>query len=336
MKINSLEKIFNIKIILFLITSLLILPACVKDSKYTRNSTDQDLKLLPYEKRLLLEEEELERHSKNKPVKKKSIKNTKHELDFTVKNKTGKNIYVVCFSYINKTKVGHWRWDKSKIYKLSKNQTTVIDIDTINDKEYRNHVYGALGVFNNLEEAKNSTYELLEEKHKLDLDRLYKLKNKTVKIGVEKYGFKGDTLDFEISGKKRKYRELDFVVENKTGKNLWVCSFVYQKKENMPVWIFDKTKVQLIKNNKHTVIDVDTIANKYNRVFTSGFLGVFDEKDKEEAEKSTYELLKPKNKISLGKLAALKNKKIVLEIEKYGFKNDFLDISIKPTRRIFK
>ena len=333
MKINS-------RIILFLITLILTLPSCVKDSKFTRNPKDEDLKLLPYEKRLLLEEEYLEKleskHTKNKSAKNKQIKNNKYELDFTVKNQTGKDIYVVCFSYINKTMFGQWRWDKSKVYKLSKNQTAFIDIDTINDKEHRDNVYGALGVFNNLEEAEDSTYELLSEKRKLDLDRLYKLKNKTVEIGVEKYGFKKDLLDFKITPDPKTQRELDFVVENKTGHNLWICCFVYQKKEDMPVWRFDKTNVQLIKNNKSVIIDVDTITNKHNRVYTSGFLGIFDEKQKKEAEKSTYELLKPENKIGLGKLAGLRNKKIVLEIEKYGFENDFIDISIKPTKKIFK
>ncbi|MBD3273519.1 hypothetical protein GF385_04190 [Candidatus Dependentiae bacterium] len=320
----------NIKnLLIFIIIIASIFPGCVKKSKLAENRDLQDTQLLPYEKRLLLEEE------KQKETKK--IKKTKHksELDFDVENKTGKTIYVVCFSYINKTSFDRWRWDKSPIYKLEKNQKATIDIDTIPDKEYKNHVYGALGIFNTQEEAESSTYELLKEKHRLDLDKLYKLKDKTVEIKIEKYGFKGDTLDLKITPKKNNFRELDFFVENKTGKNLWICCFVYQK-DDTPIWKFDKTNLQLIKDGEIKIIDVDTIANKYNRVFTSGFLGVFDEKNKTKAEKSTYELLQPKNKIALGKLAALKNKIVVIKIEKYGFKDDFLEIAIKPTKRIYK
>lgn len=322
----------NSKLILFLIAITIALPSCVKKSKISKNSSSQDIKLLPYEKRLLLEEEKTE----NYYTEKKESTNNKYELDFKVKNKTGKTIYVVCFSYINKRSFNRWRWDKSPIYKIENNKEIIIDIDTINDDEYRKNTYGTLGIFNNLEKAKRSTYELLKEKYKLDLDKLHKLKNKTVKINIRKYGFKGKTLELKIDHDTNNYNELDFLVENKTGKNLWICSFIYQKKNDMPIWNFAKTSIKLVKNNKSVIIDVDTFTNKYNKVFMLGFLAVFDEKQKKEIEQITYELLKPENKIGLGRLASLRNKKIVLKIEQYGLKNDFLDISIKPTRKIFK
>ena len=322
----------NFELILFLIAIIIVLPSCVKKSKISKNSSNQDLKLLPYEERLLLEEEKTTNHD----TEEKKATNNKYELDFKVKNKTGKTIYVVGFSYINKRSFNRWRWDKSPIYKLENNQETIIDVDTINDDEHRKNIYGTLGVFNSLEKAKNSTYELLKEKHRLDLDKLHKLRNKTVKINIRKYGFKGKILEFKIDHDTKDHNELDFLVENKTGKNLWICSFIYQKKNDMPIWNFAKTSVKLVKNNKSVIIDVDTFTSKYDKVFMLGFLAVFDEKQKEEAEKITYELLKPENKIGLGRLASLRNKKIVLEIEQYGLKNNFLDISIKPTRKIFK
>ena len=46
-------------------------------------------------------------------------------------------------------------------------------------------------------------------------------------------------------------------------------------------------------------MDVSTIKNKNNRKFTCGYLGVFPENDHMLAEKMTYELLKPENKIAL-------------------------------------
>ncbi len=320
------------ELILFLIAITITLPSCVKKSKISKNNSSKDIKLLPYEKRLLLEEEETENHY----TEKEKSTNNKYELDFKVKNKTGETIYIACFSYINKRSFNRWRWDKSPIYKIENNQEILINIDTINDDEYRKNIYGTLGIFNNLEKAKESTYELLKEKHRLDLDKLHKLQNKTVKINIKKYGFKGETLELKIDSVTKDHSELDFLVENKTGKNLYICSFIYQKKDAMPIWKFDKTKVKLVKNNESVTIDVDTFRNKYNKVFMLGFLAVFDEKQKEEAEKITYELLKPENKIRLGRLAALRNKKIVLEIEQYGLKNNFLDISIKPTRKFFK
>jgi hypothetical protein len=320
------------KIITILISLIFFLPACVKDSQLNKNNST---------KKTVAENQTnspATKHGKQKQTLTKKIKTLpKQELDFKVKNVTGKTIYAACFSYIPRNYSGHWRWDKSEIYEIKNNQSQFIDIDTIKDPIDRKNVYGSLAVFYNLKDAQDSIYELLSEKNRLDLDKLYKLKKQTVNVGVEKYGFKKEQLDVEITDSKYdiKTSELDFSVENKTGKNLWVCCFVYQKQEGEDVWRFDKTELILIKNNESAIIDVDTIKDDYNRVFSSGFLGVFEEKDKKEAEDSTYELLLPENKIALGKLTKLKNKKIVLNIEKYGIKNDFIDVSTKSTIQTF-
>lgn len=329
----------NFKIIFFLILSILTTPGCVKKSKLANNDKQKDFEFLPYEKRLLKKEKQLEKKSSTpkKPDTKKANPSPKKELDFKVKNKTGKTIYMTCFSYINKRNFARWRWDKSPIYKLENNESQIVDIDTINDEINRQNIFGALGVFNTLQEAQDSTYELLSEKNRLDLDKLYQLKDQTIKIEIELYGFKKDILEVSIIPNETvTINELDFQVKNQTGKNLWVCCFVYQKKEEISIWRYDKTELKLLKNNESMIIDVDSILDKYDRVHTLGFLGVFEEKDQEEAENATYELLKPENKIALGNIAALKRKEIILEVEKYGFKNDFLDISIKPIRRIYK
>lgn len=312
------------KKIIPLIILTILLSACVKNSQMSKDLSN---------KKTIFKNQS---SKNNKSNIKKNI--SKHELDFNVKNETGKTIYVACFSYIPRNYSGYWRWDKSQVYEIKNNESQFIDIDTIKDPIDRKNVYGSLAVFFDLKDTQDSIYELLSENHRLDLDKLYKLKNKTVKIGVEKYGFKKEKLDVEIINSKYsiKTNELDFVVENKTGKNLWVCCFVYQKKEGEEVWSFNKTELKLIKNNDSAIIDVDTIKDDYNRSFSSGFLGIFSQKNKKMAEDSTYELLKPENKIALGKLTKLKNKKIVLDIEKYGIKNNFIEIYVMPEGHIFK
>ena len=61
----------------------------------------------------------------------------------------------------------------------------------------------------------------------------------------------------------------------------------------------------------------------------SGFLAVFDEHEEEKARNSTYELLQPKNKISIGKLSRIKNKKIVIDVEVYGAIGDISEFSLQ-------
>lgn len=339
---------------------LALTQGCVKQSTTSKDGSEESLELLPFEKQLLEEEKASEKilnelgtidKTSNQSEKKKKItkKQKENELDFPVENKTGKTIYAVCFSYIKKIRTNRWRWDKSKIYEIKNNEIKRIDIDTIPDAQDKKEVYGYLGVFNNYKQAAKSTYELLDDNKKIDLDLLYKLKDQTVQITVEKYGFKGDILDFDIvptKGSEKKYPELDFVVENKTGKTLLVTCFVYELDDDSPVWRYDKTSIIKILPNSYGVINVDTIADAYKRnkpyeksasyarVYMRGYLAVFDESEKDKIEHMTYELLPSKNKISIGRLAALKNKKIVLDVEKYGASGDFIEYNVQPIRRI--
>ena len=52
------------------------------------------------------------------------------------------------------------------------------------------------------------------------------------------------------------------------------------------------------------------------------------------AYEATYEQLESDRKLNLGELMRLKNKKIVIDVEKYGMLNDFLDYTIKPVSHI--
>lgn len=281
------------------------------------------------------------------------------ELDFEVENQTGKTIYVVCFSYINKRQFSRWRWDKSSIYKIEDNKSVIIDLDTIPDEENRNKTFGYLGIFDNKKEADNSTIELLDDNKKIDLDIIAQLHGKKITIEIEKYGIAGEFYDFDfqdIDKKKedKKQPELDFHVENKTGKTILVTCFVYEKKakgnwlakktkeawtadedtrDDMTVWRFDKTPIIKLKQNETGLIDVDTIIEPRDRIYVRGYLAIFDEDEQELAEKSIYELMQSRHRLEIGKLIELKHKKISIYTEKYGASGNFIDYVVKPTQK---
>lgn len=273
-----------------------------------------------------------------------------NELDFDVENKTGKTIYVTCFTYQRRIAFGHWHWAKSPIYKLDDNQITTIDIDSITDEQDRKHVFGYLAILPTQKEADDAIFELLPDKNKLDLDLIIELKGKKVTINVEKYGSRGDYFEYDFINKtgdlKSDIPELDFAVENKTGKPIFVTCFVYQKKakstwlasfeqkDDMAVWRFDKTPIIRIDPGKVGLVDVDTIENNSDRQYVRGYLAIFDEDEEDMAYKSVYELLETNRKLNLGELWRLKNTKIVIEIEKYGIMQDFINYTIKPRSEI--
>lgn len=287
-------------------------------------------------KKNIIEQEEKRLQKRIKKEQKKLKKRTrKKELDFEVENLTGKTKYIACFSYVKQADFTRWHWDKSPVYKLEDGQKITIDIDTVPEALDREHVYGYLGVFDSKEIAEKSTYELLPDKNKIDLGRIIRIKGKTAIVGIEKYGFKKEILDFKLVGEiEKRIPELDFIVENKTGRPLWVTCFIYQKKTDLPVWSYDKTPVKLIQPNEMVIIDVDTIEEKYDRVYLRGILAVFDETEEKLAKEITYELLPENNKIELYRLMMLRNKKVVLEAEKYGIIGDMIEFDIKPVRKI--
>lgn len=319
--------------ILKLLILLLSLSGCVKDSKFSSEKKEVLPDSLDYQSILL--QSETTAPTKITKIQKQAQEN--RILEINIQNVTGKTIYVACFSYIKRhTKADRWRWDKSKIYMLKENESTTIKLDPIVNKDNRENIYGYLAVFDKEKDAINSTYELLEETKKLDLDRIYLLKNKTVKIGIEKYGFKGDLLSTNISETKKSklpksnkpVPELDFYIKNRTGKKIYVVGFIYQKKVDSDVWYYDKTDTYQINDKETILMDIDTLNDKYNRVFARGFLGVFNENQKEEAQKSTYETLPAGNKLALGTIAPLKGRVVVVQVEKYGMIDNFLEFAI--------
>lgn len=261
------------------------------------------------------------------------------ELDFKVKNDTGKTIYVSCFSYIQKVQFTRWHWDKSPIYKLEPDDTVVLNIDTIPDNEHRDDVFGYLTIFEDEKQAHDSIYELVKDNRKIDLDRLSNLKDKTVIVSIEKYGIHTEKYDFDVVDefkKKELHPELDFVLENGTGKTLYVAGFVYQSEDNIrTVWEYEKTPVQRLEPGQKTIIDVNTITEPRDRIYMHGFLGVFEEHEEQLAHDSTYELLLPKNRITLGRLSKIKDNKIIIQVEKYGAVGDITEFDVKPAQSPF-
>jgi hypothetical protein len=272
------------------------------------------------------------------------------ELDFMVENKTGKTVYVSCFAWERKNPLGYWRWDKSPVYKIDDNASVIVDVDTIREKQDRDIVYGYLAIHADSKEAEDATFELLDDKKKLDLDLLVNLKGKKVTLSVEKYGFKGEFFEYDFlpsdDGKKKEVPELDFVVENRTGKTILATCFVYEKKakgswiaateekDDMVAWRWDKTPCITLLPNTIGLIDVDTILSTRDRSYVRGYLAVFDEDEAKLEQESTLELVETYRKLNLGDLNQLKGKKVVVDIEKYGIEEDFLDYIVKPVSKI--
>ena len=275
------------------------------------------------------------------------------EVDFEVENLTGKTVYVTCFAYMRKRVHSRWRWRKSPVYKIDQKQSVIIDLATIEDEEDRKNIFGILGVFDSRTEAEEAIYELTPDKNKLDLDQLMKLKGKKVAIETERYGFKNPFLEYDFIQTQQEMKEikgstpeLDFLVENQTKKSIYLCGFTYMKKakgtwiaavdekDDMALWRYDKTPVLRLEQGQIAYIDVDTIISARDRENVLGFLGIFNSNEERLAHRSTYELLSPRHKLSLGNLKQLKNKKIILEIEQYGAQGNIIDYIVKPIKRI--
>lgn len=262
------------------------------------------------------------------------------QLLLTVKNETGKNVIVACFYYTKLRLTSYWRWNKSPIYTLKQNESITIQIAAAADKETKENVYAYLGVFSTMKEAEDSTFELLTEQQKIDLDRVAELQDATISLVVHRYGFKEETIDYRLKAPEQKpvrQPELDFLVENKTDKPLLMSCFVYQKnsdQDSFITWKYYKTPVQRVEPNAMVAVDVSTIHELYDWIYMRGFLAIFDERQEAEAQDATYELLTPEQKLNVGRLADLLGKKVVVGVQKYGVAGNILDFQPQPIRRI--
>jgi len=296
-----------------------------------------------------IKEEKQEEKKPEAKIPETTNPNQSKSIDFEVENKTGKTIYVTCFSYVKRRDFSRWKWEKSDVYCIEDNAHAIIGLEKIDDEQDRKNVLGYLAVCNTAQEAQDTTYELLKEEQQIDLDEISKLHGKKVVITVEKYGMKGEFLEYDFidkTDKKKASPSVDFPVENKTGKPLFVTCFIYEKKakgrwlvavedkDDVAIWRYEKTNVVKIMPNEQKMIHVDTIMVKRDRDALEGYLAIFDEDEEQLAQDSIYELLESSRKLSLGLLYRLENKKVVLDIEKYGVSGDFIDFTIKPVSKI--
>ena len=282
------------------------------------------------------------------------LQKNNEKLDFNVTNLIGRKEFVTCFIYGRKRDFGNWHWSKTQIYELEHQKTVTIDTGKFSNKIDRKHVYGYLAIFKTKKEAEEATFELLDDNKKLDLDLLINLQGKTVTLTVEKYGIKGEFFEYDFvkhhnnadNENNIEIQELDFAVENKTGKTIFITCFVYEKKakgswigateekDDMTVWRFDKTPIIKLAPKQIGIIDIDSIHTKRDRSYMRGYLAIFDESEEELANESTYELLNPKKRLDIGNLAQLKNNKMIINVEHYGLAENYIDFIVKETRSI--
>lgn len=262
------------------------------------------------------------------------------QLLLTIKNETGKNVILSCFYYTKLRLTSYWRWNKSPIYTLKQNESITIPIAAVADKETKENIYAYLGIFNSMKEAEDSTFELLTEEQKIDLDRVAELQDSAVSLVVRRYGFKEETIDYRLKTPEQqpvRQPELDFLVENRTDKPLLMTCFVYQKnsdQDSFITWKYYKTPVQRVEPNALVAVDVSTIRELYDWIYMRGFLAIFDPSQEAEAQDITYELLTPEQKLNVGRLADLLGKKVVIGVQKYGIAGNIFDFQPQPIRRI--
>jgi hypothetical protein len=276
--------------------------------------------------------------------------NSYHHIKFDIHNVSGTTLYTSCFAYIKPRLFNRWRWRKTDVKEIKAGQKVTIKIRVLNDEQDMKHIFGALGVFSNRHECEESTYELLHDENKLDLDLLKDIENKCVVIGIERYGLREPFYDYDfVDPQQKKVAEstdLDFFVQNQTGNPVFVAGFIYTKKakgrwiaaedekDDMTVWRYYKTKVLKLEPGQTGYVEVDNIIPKRDRSFVRGYLGVFGAEHENEAHRKTFELLSDKEKINLGLLTRRRGRTIILEVESYGVANDIIDYTVKPIKWI--
>jgi len=265
------------------------------------------------------------------------VESTEKILSIKVRNITPRTLYASCFTFMRKEESPRWRWYKTQVYELVPSKDIVMALGSFKSRRSIPDAYGVLGLFTEYEKAENAIYELLPDENKIDLDRVNKLADKTVVIGLEKYGIAGDIFEYSMIPDNSPIKDtapLDFTVENQTGKPVYVTAFIYEKKEDMPIWQYNKSPIVRIETGELGAVKVDAVLNTYDRRYTRGYLGVFEESERQEAFDCTFPLLKDHQRIDVGVLAALKNGNIVLKKQKYGIMGDVVDFVPKDTRKI--
>lgn len=125
------------------------------------------------------------------------------ELDFVVENKTGSALYVAGFIYQKKGNDDVWRYDKTPLVFIEDGESAVIDVDTITNPYDRAYMRGYLGIFEKteLEKAQAATFQLLDERNKVNIGVIAQLRHKKIILTEQKYGILGDNINYSIKSK---------------------------------------------------------------------------------------------------------------------------------------
>lgn len=294
------------------------------------------------------------RLSTQKPADRASKESLSEKVVFIVENQTPTTLYTTCFYYAKRTTGIRWEWYKTEVITIPPYKNSPINIPLIATGENQTDIQSYLAIFKNSADAESSIFELLSDEQKLDLGSLMSLNKKKIRIIPSHYGFKKERLEYSVEEKpkiadpsganKPALPELDFSVENQSGEDLYLTSFVYELQGGHPQWDFDKlTPVSdkthtaiFLKKGESTVLDVATISSIYDWEHVRGYLGIFKKDEQDLAENATFESLKPAQKLDIGILGKLHNQKIVLQPYKYGLLSGFdeeypdIEFSIKP------
>jgi len=264
---------------------------------------------------------------KNEPV---SQAYSKHPtIKFHVKNEIGRKMYAVSFAYLRRFIGDNWHWHKTDILELEADHQALLDFGSLANAEDATAIFGNICVFDSYEDAVVSTSETAPDHRMIDLDIISNLNHKSIALTSSIYGIKGERFSYRIISSETvlELAPLDYVVANESAEPIIVTSFLYGRDQDLDffsVWRFSKSDVYEIQPGQHAHIKVEKYTNAYDRKNVKGYLGVFKPSELKKAENAVYELLKPAQKFSLGRLSALDKKQVVVSEAAYGLNKKFI------------
>lgn len=261
----------------------------------------------------------------------------------TLENTSTSDLYGCLFYYAKENLENRWSWHKSEVVNIRPQSSAKISITVSSrSKSDLEDVQSCLSVFNNKDDAEMAIIELLSDEKRIDLGKLLPLNNKSIKISPETYGFKTNKISYSIveQTNSETQHELSFSVVNSIGKNIYLTGFIYEHFNAHPQWDFEKLPVVFFPHNASAKVTIPTESNRYNWENIHGYLALFDEDQKQEADFSIYESLDPSNKVNLEALVKINKQTIILEPKTYGILTGFaeeypeIEFAIKPPRTL--
>ena len=257
-------------------------------------------------------------------------------MQFSVTNQLGRKAFVVPFAYVKRFLTDNWHWYKATVLELEVGQSGAVDFGSVPSEDDLSTVFGCVSICSTKEAADAATYQMALDSQRIDFDLIAPLINKGVVLHASKYGVEGVRLSYEVvpSRWNKVLPPLDFSVLNTCKHPVFIAAFFYGKEQDCDAfwpWRFSKSPVYQLKPGESTVVHVETIKDPYDWNQAKGYLGIFKENEQKKAEIATYELLTAHEKITLGPLAQLREKQVVIAGRQYGTDTVF-DITTQPVR----